>query len=68
MTRYIVVPSAVSLLLQIPGGIAQAMGLRSLAQLAEPGPDPDSAGRLLAELLDAESDNPSHGRTGPEPC
>ncbi len=61
-------PSAAILALQMPGGMAQALGLRSLAQLAEPGPDPDSAGRLLAELLDAESDNPSHGRTGPEPC
>jgi hypothetical protein len=61
-------PSAATLALMLPGGMAQAMGLRSLAQLAEPGPDPDSAGRLLAELLDAESDYPSHGRTEPEPC
>ena len=61
-------PSAATLALMLPGGMAQALGLRSLAQLAEPGPDPDSAGRLLAELLDAESDYPSHGRTGPEPC
>ena len=61
-------PSAATLALQIPGGIAVAMGLRSLGQLAEPGPDPDSAGRLLAEILDAESDYTAHGRTGPEPC
>ena len=61
-------PSAATFALMMPGGMAQAMGLRSLTQLAEPGPDPDSAERLLAELLDAESDDPSHGRTGPEPC
>ena len=61
-------PSAATLALMLPGGMAQAQGLRSMAQLSEPGPDPDSAERLLAELLDAESDNPSHGRTGPEPC
>ena len=61
-------PSAATLALMLPGGMAQAMGLRSMGQLAESGPDPDSAARLLAELLDAESDNPSHGRTGPEPC
>lgn len=46
-------PSAVSLALQLPGGFAVAQGLRSLGQLAESGPDPDSAARLLAELLDA---------------
>lgn len=45
-------PSAVALALQIPGGMAQALGIRSLRQLAEPGPDPDSAARLLLELLD----------------
>ena len=61
-------PSAATLALMLPGGQAPAMGLRSLGQLAAPGPDPDSAERLLAELLDAESDNPSHGRTEPEPC
>lgn len=61
-------PSAAVLAMQMPGGMAQAMGLRSLGQLAESGPDPDSAARLLAEILDAESDNPSHGRTDPEPC
>jgi hypothetical protein len=61
-------PSAATFALMLPGGLAQAMGLRSLGQLSESGPDPDSAERLLAEILDAESDNPSHGRTEPEPC
>jgi hypothetical protein len=45
-------PSAVPLLLQIPGGFAVALGLRSLGQLAEPGPDPESAARCLQELLE----------------
>jgi hypothetical protein len=61
-------PSAATLALVLPGGMAQAMGLRSLGQLAEPGPDPESTARLLGELLDVESDNPSHGRTEAEPC
>ena len=47
-------PSAATLALQMPGGIAVAMGLRSLGQLAEPGPDPESPERLLAELLAEE--------------
>lgn len=61
-------PSAVPLLLQIPGGVSVAMGVRSLGQFTEPGPDPDSAERLLLEILDAGSDNPSQGRTEAEPC
>ena len=47
-------PSAATLALMLPGGVAQAMGLRSLGQLIEPGPDPDSRERLLAELLTDE--------------
>jgi hypothetical protein len=38
----------------LPGGMAQAMGLRSMGQLIEPGPDPDSRERLLVELLTDE--------------
>lgn len=48
-------PSAVPLLLQIPGGIAVARGARSLGQFIEPGPDPESAGRYLLEILDAQT-------------
>jgi hypothetical protein len=48
-------PSAAILALQMPGGMAEAMGLRSLGQLSESGPDPDSAERLLAELLAEET-------------
>jgi hypothetical protein len=47
-------PSAVVLALQLGRGMAQAYGLRSLGQLAEPGRDPDSVERLLLELLDRE--------------
>ena len=47
-------PSAATLALMLPGGVAQAMGLRSLGQLIEPGPDPDSRERLLAEILTDE--------------
>ncbi len=47
-------PSAATLALMLPGGMAQAMGLRSLGQLIEPGPDPDSRERLLAEILTDE--------------
>lgn len=50
-------PSAVPLALQLPRGLDQAQGLRSMGQLAEPGPDPESAARLLAELLDAAPDH-----------
>jgi len=49
-----VTPSAATLALMLPGGLAQAMGLRSMGQLIEPGPDPDSPERLLAELLTDE--------------
>ena len=47
-------PSSATLALMLPGGLAQAMGLRSMGQLIEPGPDPDSPERLLAELLTDE--------------
>ena len=46
------IPSAVPLALQLPRGLDQAQGLRSLGQLAEPGPDPESAARCLQELLE----------------
>jgi len=45
-------PSATVLALQLPGGIDQALGLRSLRQLVEPGPDPESAQRYLQEILE----------------
>lgn len=48
-------PSAAVLALQIPGGLAQAMGLRSLGQLCEPGPDPDDPRRYLAQILNGDS-------------
>lgn len=41
------------LALSLPGGMALAMGRRSLMQTLEPGPDPDSASRLAQELLEA---------------
>lgn len=47
-------PSAATFALQIPGGLAQAYGLRSMGQISEPGSDPDSAERLLQELLDGD--------------
>jgi hypothetical protein len=49
------VPSAVPLLLSIPGGVAVAQGLRSLGQFVEPSSDPESAGRYLLEILTAQS-------------
>jgi hypothetical protein len=54
-------PSAAAFALQLPGGLDQALGFRSMRQLAEPGPDPDSAERLLLELLENPSDTPSNG-------
>lgn len=48
-------PSAAVLALQLPGGLAQAMGLRSLGQLCEPGADPDSPQRYLQELMNGDS-------------
>lgn len=45
-------PSAVVLALSLPGGLAVALGLRSMGQLSEPGPDPDSAERYFLELLE----------------
>ncbi len=44
-------PSAVPLLLSLPGGIAVAQGLRSLGQFVEPSGDPDSVQRYLLELI-----------------
>lgn len=44
-------PSAVSLALMLPGGLAQALGSRSLGQLCEPSFDPEDPVRLLLELL-----------------
>ncbi len=48
-------PSAAVLALQIPGGMAQAMGLRSLGQISEPGPDPDDPRRYLMQLMNGDS-------------
>lgn len=48
-------PSAAVVALQIPGGAAQANGARSLGQLSEPGPDPDSPQRYLQELMNGDS-------------
>ena len=48
------IPSAVTLAMQLPRGGAQAMGTCSMGQLSEPGPDPDSVERLLREVLDEE--------------
>ena len=45
-------PSAAVLALNIPGGQAVAQGLRTVGQLSEPGPDPDSAERYFQELLE----------------
>lgn len=45
-------PSAAVLALQIPGGMAQALGLRSLRQFIEPSGDPDSAERLVQALIE----------------
>lgn len=46
------IPTAVTLALQLPHGVDQALGIRSLGQLVEPGPDPDSAERLVQEILE----------------
>lgn len=46
-------PSAATFAMMLPHGLEQAYGLRSMGQLAEPGGDPDSAARLLLELLDS---------------
>lgn len=51
-------PSAVPLLLQIPGGMAQAFGRRSLKQFLEPSGDPDSAERLVQALIEEFEVNP----------
>jgi hypothetical protein len=45
-------PSAVPLLLQIPGGLAVAQGIKSLRQFVEPSGDPESAQRNLLELIE----------------
>lgn len=50
------VPSVVCLALQLPRGRDQVLGLISMRQLLEPGGDPDSAGRLAQELLEAEGE------------
>lgn len=45
-------PSAIVLSLQMPGGLAQAMGSRSMKQFIELSGDPDSAQRLVQELIE----------------
>lgn len=46
-------PTAAMLALTLPGGMDLAMGRRSMMQILEPGPDPDSAERLAQELMEA---------------
>ena len=46
-------PTAAMLALILPGGLDLALGRRSLLQVLEPGPDPDSAERLAQELMEA---------------
>lgn len=46
-------PTAAMLALMLPGGLALAMGHRSIMQAIEPGPDPESAERLAQELMEA---------------
>ena len=45
-------PTAAILALQLSGGLAQALGLRSMPQFIEPSGDPDSAERLVQELVE----------------
>ena len=45
-------PSAVPLLLHLPGGFAVAQGIKSLRQFVEPSGDPESAQRYLLELIE----------------
>ncbi len=45
-------PSAASLALTLPGGLAVALGEKTLGQFVEPSGDPESARRLVQELLD----------------
>jgi hypothetical protein len=54
MAKPCLIPSAIPFCLGLPGGRAQALGFRSMSQLAEPGGDPDSVERLLLELLDGD--------------
>lgn len=46
-------PSAAMIALLLPGGMALALGQRSLSQLCQPGPDPESAWRIVQEILEA---------------
>jgi hypothetical protein len=46
------VPSSVIVFaLHLPGGISQALGLRSMGQLSEPSWDPEDPARLLLEMI-----------------
>lgn len=47
-------PSVAALAIQLPRGRDQIMGHISMGQLTEPGGDPDSAARLVQELLELE--------------
>ena len=49
-------PTAAMIALILPGGLALALGRRSLMQILEPGPDPDSAERLAQEILEAQGE------------
>lgn len=48
--------TAVLIALTLPGGMDLAMGRRSVMQILEPGPDPDSAERLGQELMEAHGE------------
>ena len=45
--------TAAMIALSLPGGLALALGRRSMMQTLEPGPDPESAERLAQEILEA---------------
>lgn len=46
-------PTAAMLALMLPGGMDLAQSKRSMMQILEPGPDPDSAERLAQEVMEA---------------
>lgn len=60
-------PSTVAFALQLQGGMAQVLGLRSMGQLAEPSWDPEDPARLLLEMLTpnicAPAPHSAEGRT-----
>ena len=49
-------PSVATLALMLPRGRDQVLGRISMKQLLEPGGDPDSAERLVQELLEMEGE------------